>query len=211
MIRVLLADDHRLVLEGFAFILQKEDDIEVVGKAANGKEALEIIGSSPVDIAILDLDMPEMGGLKAARIILREYSKTKVMILTMHQNEELIEELISIGVSGFVLKNSERDEFINAIRTVHSGKKYYAENVSDAMMLSKSHQKTHLINGNISLTKRELQILKLIVDGLSTRQISEKLYIASSTVETHRRKILSKTKAGNSRNLIRIAIENGLA
>lgn len=209
MINLLIADDHLLVAHGFSALLSSQPDMEVVTCVGNGLEALEAAGMKSIDIAILDLEMPEMGGLEAAREIKRSFPKVKVIILTMHKNEELVEKMLALGVEGYLLKNCESSECIKAVRSVAAGSMYYTAAISDILVVSKKHR-IDQVSSFEKLSRREVDILKLIAEGYSTPEIARKLFIATGTVDTHRKNLLTKTGSRNSIHLIRYALDHGV-
>lgn len=206
-ITVLLADDHQIVLDGLRTMLEKEQNIEVVGLASNGHQALRIISGQKVDIAVLDIEMPDMDGIEVTKKIRLEQPETKVLILSMYSNDTFIKKLIELGVSGYILKNQGQEELVTAINRVAIGDEYFGESVTKAII--KGMKKSGIEEVSVKLTQREIEVLKLIGFGMSTPEIAEKLFIAHSTVETHRRNLIDKTGVANSKGLIRYALKNG--
>ncbi|MFY0602165.1 MAG: response regulator transcription factor [Cyclobacteriaceae bacterium] len=208
MIKVLVADDHHIVMDGICSLLDRAEGIEVVAKAENGKRVLNILISTTVDIAILDIEMPEMNGIETARKIRELYPNVKTLILSMYNTEEFIRALIEVEVSGYILKNRGVEELVEAINYIASGGEYFGKAVTKTLISSmKKPQKE--IKDKVEITKRESEVLKLIAEGFSSPQIGDKLFIASSTVDTHRRNLIDKTGVRNSKELIRYAIQNG--
>ncbi len=210
MINVFLADDHQIVLDGLTLLLELEKDMNIVGEALNGKEALKKLKHLEVDIAIIDIEMPQMDGIETTKIIKDSHPNIKVLILTMYNDEEFIKNLIQIGASGYILKNRGKEELVDAIRKIYAGGEYFGEAVVKTLISDLKKQKKEVNKNKVLLTKRETEVLKLISDGLSTPQISEILFIAPSTVETHRRNLIDKIGVPNSKALIRYAFEKGL-
>lgn len=205
-IRVLLADDHTLVRDGMKTLLQNVNDLFVAGEASDGLEVIQKIKELSPDIVIMDISMPRMTGLEATDVIQREFPKTKVLILTMHENEDYAHQIFKSGAAGFLLKSAEKKEFINAIRTIYKGEKFFTRAMSD--VTSKNFaSKTHT---SIPITRREKEILRLIVDGLTNQAIAEKLFISPRTVDTHRFNLMQKLDIKNTAGLVRFAIENGI-
>ena len=209
MIKVLLADDHQIVLDGLSMLLEMEDDIELVAGVLDGDLVLSTLTKNEIDVAILDIEMPIKGGIETAKIIREKYPNTKVLILTMYNREEFITQLIQIGVSGYILKNRGKEELVSAIRKVYNGGEYFGDAVTK-VIITGIREKKNSFKHSIQLTRREEEVLKLIAQGLSTPQISEKLFIANSTVDTHRRNLIDKLDVPNSKALMKYAIENGL-
>lgn len=209
MIKVLIADDHQIVLDGLSMLLDKENDIELVAGVLDGDLVLSTLTRNEVDVAVLDVEMPIKGGIETAKIIKDKYPNTKVLILTMYNREEFITQLIQIGVSGYILKNRGKEELVEAIRKVYNGEEYFGDAVTKVLITGIREKKSAVKHG-VQLTRREKEVLKLIAQGLSTPQISEKLFIANSTVDTHRRNLIDKLGVPNSKALMKFAIENGL-
>ncbi|WP_456438569.1 response regulator [Psychroserpens sp.] len=206
MINIVIADDHKIVLEGLSSLIALNNDMSVVGEAINGKEVLTILKAIKVDIVVLDIEMPEMNGVEAAKIIRKDYPEVKVLILTMYNEIGFIRKIAETGAHGYILKNRGKEELIEAILTVFEGGQYFGKEVTKTMF---SGMKKEGMAGEIHLTKREKEILKLIADGYTTPKISQQLSIAPTTVETHRRNLIEKTGVPNTKGLVRFAIENG--
>lgn len=209
MIKVIIADDHQIVLDGIRSLLDKEKEISCKAEVLNGVELLNQLDKEKVDVAVIDIDMPRMNGIETTIEIKKRYPDIKVLILSMHNDNEFITRLIEIGASGYILKNKGKEELVNAIKKIASGGKYLGEEVVLTMMEGLQKAKTNPVNNKVPLTKREREVLELIVDGLTTPQIAKKLYIAQCTVETHRRNLIDKIGVANSKALIKHAIENG--
>ena len=183
--------------------------MEVVADALDGQAALEVLSICTVDIAILDIDMPKMDGLKLTQIIREKYPHIKILILTMYNDEEFITNLIQAGTSGYVLKNRGKEELVEAIRKIDGGDTYFGQAVTNTLISAIKSPKKKLSESNIPLTRREVEVLNLIILGKTTPQISDDLFIAHSTVETHRRNLIDKTGVANSKALITWGIKNG--
>lgn len=209
MIKVLIADDHQIVLDGLVSLLVNEKSIKVVDTALNGIDALEILKNNVIDIAILDIEMPQKTGIQVAEVIQTTYPETKTLILTMHNERSYIKRLIEIGASGYVLKNRGKEDLVEAIVDIYNGKSFYGREVTEQLIYGIKEEASKSSLEPVTLTKREKEVLSLIGDGLSTPQIAEKLFIAHSTVETHRRNLLDKTGVPTSKSLIKWAIKNG--
>lgn len=206
MIRIVIADDHEIVVEGLSSLFENEKDIVILGKAKNGSEVIPILQNHPVDVAVLDISMPEMDGIELTKFIKANFPKVKVLILTMHNEIGFIRRIIEAGAHGYILKNKGREELVNAIKSLYEGKEYLGEEVTKTLF---SSMRGTQVYGVIQLTKREKEVLKLIANGFTTPQISESLHIAASTVETHRRNLIEKTGVDNSKGLVKFAIKNG--
>jgi Response regulator containing a CheY-like receiver domain and an HTH DNA-binding domain len=205
-IKILLADDHQLVRKGFRALLEELDYVEVVGEAANGKEALALLrkGVKP-HIALLDYEMPLMNGLEAAEEIYRDFFGIKVIMLTMLQDKSLIEAAVAHGVRGFLFKNTSLDELGIAIQRVAAGDTYFSSDVT-LTLIKPAHAST---DPRIALlSDREIEILKLVAQGLSSPEIGQQLFISPRTVDTHRNNIIQKLEVPGIPGLVQFAVKN---
>ena len=215
-IRVLIADDHPLIADGIKNTFANHSDFEVVGMVENGKEVLTFLENNPVDIVLLDLNMPKMDGIQCAKILIKDYSDVKVAILSMHQEASLIKELVGLGVKGYMLKTIPADELLLAVKRIYDGKEYFTADVTKAILKNDNSsasfvplsQRSSLVD---QLTEREIEIIKYLTQGFTNTQISEKLFISPRTVDTHRTNIMKKIDVHNVASLIRFAFQNGLA
>lgn len=209
-INVVLADDHVIVRDGIKALLADVDDIKVIGEAANGKEALQVVKDVKPDILIIDIKMPEMNGLEATRLLTHSQSATKALILSMHDLEEYVLQSVQSGASGYLLKDTGKEEFVKAIRKVNAGEKYFSSDISNVIVNS------YLNNigiqtpapelpdePEVELTRREKQILGFIVEGASNKEIAEDLSKSVRTIETHRFNIMKKLGVKNVAELIK--------
>lgn len=206
-IRLLLADDHPLIREGFRSLLGRNKAFEIVGVAENGRELIDFCYQMNPDVVLADINMPLLNGIEAIKRILTESTDVKFIILTMHEEREYILDAVKAGVHGYILKNTEAAELEKAILTIYRGGKYFSPSI--AAILAESMAKPQ-VPGEAELTTRELEVLKLVADGLSTKQIADRLAISMRTVETHRINMLKKMKVSNSAELIRKCVEMGL-
>ncbi|WKN32389.1 response regulator transcription factor [Porifericola rhodea] len=208
-IKAVLADDHGVVRSGIKSLLESEGDIEVIAEAENGQEALHQVGKLTPDLAILDVRMPEMNGLEVARNMQKSGIDTKVLILSMHDDEDYILQAVESGALGYLLKGSSKDEFLKAVRTVYKGEKYFSADVSRIFINSYLNIKKdkssspEASGGNYDLTKREKQILTMLVDGIGNKDIAEKLNKSIRTIETHRFNIMKKLGVNNVVELLK--------
>lgn len=209
MIKVLIADDHGIILDGLKSILKSEEGIVVVSTAHNGQEAVEFIEKNEVDVAVLDINMPIMTGIEATRLI-RANHQTKVLILSMYDTFEFIDELIDAGCQGYILKNRGQEELVMAIKRVYNGKPYFGQKVQDRIMEERLNPKKVKNAIPVNLTKREKEVLKLIALEFTSPEIAQKLFITEATVNTHRRNLISKLDVRSSMGLVRYAFENGM-
>lgn len=203
-IRLLLADDHPLIREGFLSLLSKNDRFEIVGIAENGKELVELAGKVSPDIILSDINMPVMNGMDAIEQIAKLHPEIKSVILTMHEEREYVINALRIGVHGYILKNVERFDLEKAIITIFEGGKYFSPIVTNILAESVARPEQPLVS---ELTPREKEVLELVAQGHSTKQIADKLGIGTRTVESHRVNMLKKMKVNNTAELVRKAIE----
>jgi DNA-binding NarL/FixJ family response regulator len=211
MIRILICDDHQLVIDGLQLMLHQVPDMTCVGTAKNGREALDLLSSIDTDVLLLDINMPEMDGLECCKLVHEHYPKVKVLILSMMAEISLVKNILKQGASGFLLKNAGKDELIEAIRSVYDGKSAFSESLLEILLSPVSPQQVRQKNSPFpSISRREKQILQLIVDEKTTSEIGEALFISFGTVETHRRSLLLKLNARNTAGLVRSALEYDL-
>jgi DNA-binding NarL/FixJ family response regulator len=203
-IRLILADDHPLIREGFKSLLTKNERFELVGVAENGKELVELAGQLSPDIILTDINMPVMNGMEAIQQIEQRYPGIKCVILTMHEEREYIIKALKLGVQGYILKNIERFDLEKAIVNVFEGGKYFSPIVTNILAESVSKPEQTSIG---ELTPREKEVLDLVAQGLSTKQVADKLGIGTRTVESHRVNMLKKMKVNNTAELVRKAVE----
>jgi two-component system response regulator DegU len=213
-INILLVDDHTIVRDGIKATLKDQKNFHIVGEAANGLDGIESVKQLKPDVVIMDITMPEMSGIEAADVISKKYPDSKVLILSMHDNETYILKSVEAGAYGYLLKDVDKDEFIKAITAVYNGDKYFNTAISSVLVsgyLSKVKQTDSIQSGysndEYELTKREKGILKMITDGKNNREIADGLGISIRTIETHRANIMKKLKVKNAVELVRIAID----
>jgi DNA-binding NarL/FixJ family response regulator len=206
-IKVLLVDDHQIILDGIKSLLDNTPGINVVATANDGKEAINTLGILTVDVVLMDIDMPNLNGIDATQQIQRKFNEVKVIMLTMHSESTMIKQLIDIGASGYLLKNSNKEELLDAIQKVAKGEKYFSPEVTISL-LNKKEDKTK--KSTIDFTKRELDVIKLLADGFTNKEIGDKLFISHRTVDTHRTNIMKKIGVNNVASLISYAIKNQL-
>jgi DNA-binding NarL/FixJ family response regulator len=208
MIKVFIVDDHKMVIEGLQLLLQNEEDISVMGSAMSGKEALTCFDVNPPDVVLLDINMPDMNGIETCKALLSSNPDLKIVAISMHKESSLIKLMLSSGAKGYVLKNAGQDEVIEAIKTVYNGKMYLDDTVNEIVVNSVANGSNQKQSSPFpTLSRREKEILLLILKEHTTQEIAEKLFISFGTVETHRRNMLIKTGARNTAGLVRIALE----
>lgn len=205
--RILLADDHALVRRGLRLILDAEPDLEVVAEAADGAEAVELVGSTDIDLAILDIAMPRLTGLQAAREISQRAPEVRLLILSMYDNEQYLFEALKAGASGYVLKSVADQDLIAACRAAMRGEPFLYPAAVTALIRD-FLQRDRVPDS--PLTPREEEVVKLIAEGYSTKDIARTLVISTKTVERHRANILAKLGMRDRLDLTRYAIRTGL-
>lgn len=212
-INVLIIDDHELMIQGLQALLEDEENISTINGASTLEEALAVIETESVDVILMDINMPEISGIEATEIIKKSYPEIKIIALTMHDDISIITKMFKAGASGYILKRTKMTEVVEAIKTVFHNDKFLSANTQDIVMknflnpaeiLSPEDEKLPV------LSKRELEVLKLIAKEFSNQEIGNKLFISERTVEAHRRNIFIKTKAKSVVGLIKYAIQNDL-
>lgn len=210
-IRVLLVDDHAILREGIKALLEKQDNIEVVAEAADGREAISRVAQFRPDVVVLDISMPMMDGLESTRQMKRDNPDIKVLVLTMHDNEEYFFQLLRAGASGYVTKKSVSRELVSAIEAVYRGESFFCPSMakfllSDFLRLDKAVENT----SQEELTPREREIVKLIAEGYTNQQIADLLHRSVKTIESHRSNILRKLGIHDSIELVKYAVRKKL-
>jgi DNA-binding NarL/FixJ family response regulator len=208
-IRILLADDHSMVREGLKQLLELEDDIEVIAQAGDGEETIEKIIEFTPDVVLLDINMPKMNGLEVLQYLKNNNMDANVLILTIHNEVEYLFKAVEIGVSGYVLKDSESDVLIKAIRSIYRGESYIQPNMA-ALLFKKMNGDMDKITVSNKLTKRETQVLRLITEGLLNKEIAHKLCISEKTVKNHVSNIFKKIKVCDRTQAAVYAIKNNI-
>ena len=211
-IKVLVVDDHAVLRQSLRFLLEVPGGIEVVGEAANGREAVEMAEKLLPDVVLMDTIMPGLNGIEATRQIRRRLPRTKVLMLTGYMEDEHVAGALKAGASGYVLKKSELDELVLGIQAVHRGNPYFSSSIGDGDLTDYLWQlKSN--SGRVGydlLTAREREVLQLIAEGASNQKIAQELFISVKTVEAHRAHIMTKLHAKNRTDLIRYALRKGL-
>jgi two-component system, NarL family, invasion response regulator UvrY len=212
-IKVHIADDHQILIDGVKAVLNIEPNIEVVGFSLNGNHVLDWFNENDADVLILDINMPELDGIEVLKRIKKNKNKPEIIVLSSYDDIKLVKEVLQMGAKGFVPKKSAGEHIVNAVYKVAAGNQYFTDDVKERMMET-------LLNGQVkneggqdgvlisSLTKREVQVLKLVAQQYSTREIAEELHISESTVETHRKNLMKKVKVKNSVGLAIFALKN---
>ncbi|HYG50580.1 MAG TPA: response regulator transcription factor [Flavobacteriales bacterium] len=215
-INVVIADDHQMFIDGLKSALTGHEKISITATANTGNQLMAVLEQKPADVILLDINMPEMNGIEAARQIVKKFPALQIIVLSMYLEKEFIEILMKTGISGYILKNTGINELELAIVTVASGKKYFSHDVALKMVgaevnvdyaadLTASSQKM------VELTDREKDVLKLIAKEFTTPEIAEKLFISAYTVETHRKNLIRKLGVKNIAGLVKYAVQHGFA
>ncbi len=210
-IKILLADDHKIVRDGIKLMLESQPGIEVVAEVSNGKEALEILNDTLIDLVVMDINMPEKDGITATKEIKEKYNNIKVLALTMSNDDLHIRQMIQAGASGYIMKSAGRNELKDAIMTIVNGKHYFSDEATHSIMMDLVKGKGKSSSSDlVHITDRELEILELIIKEFTNQEIAEKLFISSRTVDAHRRNLLQKTGARNTAGLVKYAFQNNI-
>jgi DNA-binding NarL/FixJ family response regulator len=208
-IRVLLADDHAAMRDGLRALLQTQADIDVVGVASNGREAIDAARRLKPQVIVMDIAMPELNGIDAALKVREILPDTRIVMLSMHGTSEHIYRALQGGASGYLLKESAGDEIVAAIRTVHAGRRYLSERISDTMIADYLNER-HTASPLEKLSPRERAVLQLVVEGRSNAEIAQAVSLSVKTVETYRSRMMQKLGVADLPALVRFALEHGL-
>ena len=209
-IRVLIADDHTLVRESLVGLLQADGDVQVVAQAANGLETLEQALATHPDIVVTDLTMPGLNGIEVVRRLCESLPNTRVLVLTMHQEDEYVLQAVRAGASGYLVKDSAASELLAAVRSLQLGRGYFGPQASKALAEQLQHPERVVDDPYGRLTPREREVFHLIAEGLTTKEIARKLGTSTKTAENHRTRVLGKLGVRNTAELVRYALRRGL-
>jgi two-component system, NarL family, nitrate/nitrite response regulator NarL len=207
-IKIILADDHPIVREGIRARLSTQPNMRIVAEAQNGKEAIKCVQDYAPAIVLMDINMPDMNGLEATKVIVQNSPKTKVLVLSMHQDREYVVEIMRSGARGYVLKNSPPAELIRAIELVHAGEAFFSPTISAVLLneISRAAEKPAVAN----LSDREKEVLRFVASGLSNKEIADKLGVGVRTIETHRERLMRKLDIHSVAGLTKFAIAEGV-
>ncbi len=204
MIKLILADDHKLFREGVRSILENVDEIKIVDEVDDGRALISSLRTNQADLIVLDISMPGLSGIEACRMIHKEYPCIKVLILSMHSEESFVRSAIEAGASGYLPKEIDHNELVEAIQTLYNGGNYFSKDISSKLISS------YLTKDKQHLTPREKEIIVLVCDGLSNKEIADKLSISVRTVDCHKNNILQKLGLKSSVDLVKYALKNEL-
>lgn len=203
--KILIADDHAMVRDGVKNLVRQNKEYTVIGEASNGRQAIEQFESLAPDLLILDISMPDLNGMEVAREVLTKNPLANIIILSMYDDEEYVSRCLEIGVKGYVVKNESGPELEYAIKSVLQGKNYFSRQAQDVIFKKYSHAVTKKKQREemIRLTPREIEIIRLIAEGLTSQQMADKLFISPRTVETHRANLMKKVGVKNAIELVK--------
>jgi DNA-binding NarL/FixJ family response regulator len=208
--RIVLADDHRIVREGLRMLLDNRNDIHVVGEACDGEEVLQVVGQELPDVVVMDLSMPKLSGIDATRRITESGSRAKILVLSMHESPGYVEEVLRAGASGYLLKDSASEELVLAIDAIRSGDSYLSPAITQQVVDALAHPADRPSSAVSVLSERERQVLTLIAEGLSSKEIARDLGVSLKTIESHRANLMDKLEIHKVSGLVRFAIRVGL-
>lgn len=203
-IRVVIVDDHPLVLDGLVSRLERSEQVDVIGSANNGEEAIAVVAELMPDVVLMDINMPVMNGIDAAEIFKEKFATVKLLVLSMHDDREYVMNMARAGAKGYVLKSASADEMLMAVKAVHMGGIYYSPSVAEILMAAEDDTRDD------TLSSREQVVLRLLARGMSNKEMARELDISVRTVETHRRNIKLKLDISTTSGLVRYAINHGL-
>ncbi len=209
IINIALVDDHAMFLDGLSAIFERDQHINIACKATSAKELLDQLDHIKPDIVVTDISMPQMDGIALHSIIKKDYPHIKTLILSTHNDPDKIEKLIKKEVDGYLLKNAEKGELMEALETLYAGNKYFSREVKESYMNQVFHGESQTLN--VKLSRREKEILRYLAEEYTAKEIADTLFISTHTVHTHKKNLISKLQVKNSAGLVRYAIENGLA
>jgi DNA-binding NarL/FixJ family response regulator len=210
-ITILLVDDHKIVFDSLQSLLDEQPDMRVVGWAENGRDAVTKVKELKPAVVIMDVAMPDLNGIEATQQITSHYPGTKIIALSMHAEKQFVTGILSAGASGYLTKNCSSDELVNAIRSVAANKKYLSPDIAGVVIEeSLNHPSDTGTSSSSILTMREREVLQLIVEGNTVKQIAERLYLSIKTIHTHRNQIMQKLNMNSTAELTKFAIREGL-
>lgn len=210
MIRVLIADDHTILRQGLVSLLSKDSDIRVIAEAADGMEAVQKALELKPAVIVIDISMPELNGMEAVKRLHEQLPEAKVLVLTMHEEQEYVIHMVRAGASGYLLKDSASDELLDAVKALAQGKTYYSQYAASVLASQSQKPVESWQDPYKNLTNREREVFHLIIEGKTTKDIARSLDISVKTAENHRGKVLDKLNVANAAELVRYAAKNSL-
>ena len=208
MIKIAIADDHKMFINGIRSLLEGNEEIRIVAEALNGKELLKTLEGLPIDVVLLDINIPGIDGVSVLEVIKKEYTNTRILALITHNESQFINQIMHSGIDGYLLKNSDQSELISSIKAVCDERNDYKQAATEPVR--QKLQEEPIKQNEVQLTEGETDVLRLIAKDHSTQEIADKLFISTQTVETHRKNLLNKLKTRSSIGLVKYAIESGL-
>jgi RNA polymerase sigma factor (sigma-70 family) len=211
-IRVLVADDHAIIREGLCVMLGNQPDMQVVGKAANGREALRLVDEHVPDVVVIDISMPELNGIEAIQQMLPRHPNLKAIVLSIHETKRYVYRALKAGANGYLLKETAGLEVVEAVRAVYRGERYLSQRIAD-LLIDLSLQKLEFLMDASSLdvlTAREREILQLVAEGKTSQEIAERILISPKTVDTYRSRLMRKIRVEDMAGLVKFAIQHGV-
>jgi len=210
MIRIVIADDHKMFRDGIIAILEQEADLQMVGEAGGAPEIFDLLDANPTDILLLDISLGKFNGIDLTKSLRQRYPDLKIIIVSMHSESNYVVKALEVGAAGYLLKDAGKTEMLNAIRAVMSGGSYFGRQVSQILMEHISGKNTKPAKEEkVVLTRREIEVLKLIAAEYTNQEVAAQLFISVRTFDTHRRNLLEKLKLKNTAGLVRYAIQHG--
>jgi DNA-binding NarL/FixJ family response regulator len=209
-IKIILADDHEILRHGLSKSFEQENDIEVIGQASDGHSAVDLARELSPDVIIMDIGMPDLNGVEATRKIVKNHPRVKVIGLSMHSSDKYVREMFKAGASGYLLKNCPFEELVEAVRTVAAGKTYISSSIGDMIVKEYASKPDEEKSVFTILSQREREVLQLLAEGKTTKQIAKRLHISPKTVEAHRLRIMERLNIDNVAQLTKYAIQEGL-
>ncbi|TAK58881.1 MAG: response regulator transcription factor [Bacteroidetes bacterium] len=214
-IKIIIADDHDVVRTGLGLLLKSNPEFVIIGEAKDGDEVIDMVGRSKPDIILTDISMPKINGIELTRTLKQTYPELKILVFTVHENEEYVYQMIRAGANGYVLKNADKDELFHAIQAIIAGEWFFSTNISkllikDYIDRSRNELLPAKESGEPHLTKREIEILQYIAEGFTNVQIAEKLFLSVRTINTHRNNLMQKLNIHETASLVRYAMQRGI-
>jgi len=209
--RILLADDHKIMRDGLCSMLAKEEGVEVIGESENGRTAVELAQALKPDVVIMDIGMPDLNGIEATRQIVADAPRVKVLALSIHADRRYVMSMLRAGASGYLLKECAFEELVHAVRAVVANRTYMSPAIADIVVDSVRHPSQDEIPADSVLTAKEREVLQLLAEGMTTKEIASQLQVSAKTVETHRQHIMNKLDVHSVAELTKYAVREGLS